>query len=54
MARRKKYNPERRAWKGRSYRKGGKRVRDCKDCAKCDRCFRDYYCAQKMAGELAE
>jgi len=23
----KKYNPEKRAWKGRSYKKGGKRVR---------------------------
>jgi len=25
------YNPERRAWKGRSYKKGGKRVRALKD-----------------------
>ena len=26
MARRKKYNPEKRAWKGRSYRKWGERI----------------------------
>ena len=25
---RKRYNPEKHDWKGRSYRKGGKRVRD--------------------------
>ena len=27
MARRKKHNPERASWRGRSYKKGGKRVR---------------------------
>lgn len=27
MAKRKKFNPERRAWRGRSYRCGGRRVR---------------------------
>ena len=27
---RKKYNPERRTWRGRSYKKGGKRVADLK------------------------
>jgi hypothetical protein len=26
-----KYNPEKRAWKGRSYRKGGERVRDLRE-----------------------
>jgi len=31
MAKRKKYNPERRTWRGRSGRCGGKRVRDLKD-----------------------
>lgn len=31
MAKRKKYNPEKRAWRGRSYRKGGKRIRHLKD-----------------------
>jgi hypothetical protein len=30
MARRKKYNPERRDWRGRSYKKGGKRVSEIK------------------------
>jgi len=25
---RKHYNPERRSWRGRSYKRGGKRVRD--------------------------
>lgn len=30
----KKHNPERRAWRGRSYRKGGKRVRQLRDQAK--------------------
>lgn len=25
------YNPERRTWKGKSYRKGGRRVRDLRD-----------------------
>lgn len=25
------YNPERRAWRGRSYKKGGQRVRDLRD-----------------------
>ena len=29
-----KHNPEGRAWKGRSYRKGGERVRDLRDRAK--------------------
>lgn len=27
---RKKYNPERRVWRGRSYKKGGERVADLK------------------------
>ncbi len=27
MARRKHHNPERRSWRGRSYKQGGKRVR---------------------------
>lgn len=26
-----KYNPEKRAWRGKSYRKGGKRVKDLRD-----------------------
>jgi len=26
-----KYNPERKTWKGKSYKKGGKRVRDIKE-----------------------
>ena len=26
-----RYNPERRSWRGRSYSKGGKRVRDLRD-----------------------
>jgi len=30
MARRKKYNPERRAWKGVSYKRGRKRVKELK------------------------
>lgn len=30
MAKRRKYNPERRAWRGRSYRKGGMCVKDLK------------------------
>lgn len=25
------YNPERRAWRGRSYRKGGQRIRELRD-----------------------
>ncbi len=36
MARRKKYNPEKRAWKGRSYRKGGKRIRKIREDAALD------------------
>lgn len=28
------YNPEHRAWRGKSYRKGGKRVRYLRDAAK--------------------
>jgi hypothetical protein len=31
MARRKRHNPEKRAYKGKSYRKGGAQVRDLKD-----------------------
>lgn len=31
MSRHKSYNPERRAWRGRSYKKGGKRVRELRD-----------------------
>ena len=31
MARRKRHNPERRAWRGRSYRKGGKVIVDLKE-----------------------
>jgi hypothetical protein len=31
MARRKKHNPERRAWKGKSYKKGGKSIRTLKE-----------------------
>lgn len=31
MARRKKYNPEKRAWRGRSYKKGGRRVKELKE-----------------------
>ncbi len=27
----KHHNPERRAWRGRSYKKGGRRVRDLRD-----------------------
>jgi hypothetical protein len=30
----KTYNPERRTWKGKSYKKGGKNVRDLRDDAK--------------------
>lgn len=30
MSKRKKYNPEKRAWKGRSYKKGGTRVKTLK------------------------
>lgn len=29
-----KYNPEKSEWRGRSYRKGGKRVRDLRDAAR--------------------
>jgi len=32
----KKYNPERRTWKGKSYKASGKLVRDMKDKAKND------------------
>lgn len=28
MAKKTKYNPERRNWKGKSYKKGGKRIRE--------------------------
>lgn len=31
MATRKKYNPEKRAWKGKSYKKGGKRIRKLRE-----------------------
>lgn len=33
------YNPEKRAWRGRSYKKGGRLVRDLRDAAakKADR-----------------
>ena len=31
MAKKKKYNPEKRAWRGRSYKKGGKRVRNLRE-----------------------
>jgi len=31
MARRKKYNPERQAWKGKSYKRGGNRVRNLRE-----------------------
>lgn len=27
----KKYNPEKRAWRGRSYKKGGERIRELRD-----------------------
>jgi hypothetical protein len=30
MARKKKYNPEKRAWRGKSYKKGGTRVQELK------------------------
>jgi hypothetical protein len=33
MARRKKYNPERRVWRGRSYKKGGKHIRTIREKA---------------------
>lgn len=33
-----RFNPERRAWKGRSYRKGGERVRDLRDAPAFPRC----------------
>ena len=31
----KRHNPEKRAWKGRSYRKGGERVRDLREKVGC-------------------
>jgi len=31
MAKRKKHNPERKLWKGRSYKKGGKRIRHLRE-----------------------
>jgi len=30
----KQYNPEKRAWRGKSYKNGGKRVRDLRNAAK--------------------
>lgn len=38
------YNPEKRAWKGRSYKKGGERVRDLKEAVKTagERALTDY------------
>lgn len=34
MAKRKSYNPEKRAWRGRSHKKGGKRVRALREAVK--------------------
>jgi hypothetical protein len=31
MAKRKKHNPERKAWRGRSHKKGGKRVKELRE-----------------------
>jgi hypothetical protein len=36
MSKKKKYNPEKRAWRGKSYKKGGKRVRDLRTRTKPD------------------
>lgn len=31
MSKRKRYNPEKRAWKGKSYKKGGKNIKNLKE-----------------------
>jgi hypothetical protein len=31
MAKKKRHNPEKRTWRGRSYKAGGRRVRDLRD-----------------------
>jgi hypothetical protein len=41
VSRRKKHNPEKRSWKGKSHKKGGQRVRILRDKGKRDQLSRE-------------
>jgi len=41
MAKKTKYNPEKRAWRGRSYKNGGRRVKDLRDAGKASTALAD-------------